>query len=50
MASGPTHAVVKVGAEDKDNTLTKKTKHLVIQAWIVGVQEGFYGVEGHGWS
>lgn len=40
MASGPTHAAVKVGVEDKDNTLTKKAKHLVIQGWIAGVQEG----------
>lgn len=41
MASGPTHPVVKVGAEDKDNTLMKKAKHLVMLGWSGGVQEGF---------
>lgn len=30
-----------MGAEDKDNTLTKDAKHLVMQGWIGGVQEGF---------
>lgn len=40
MASGPTHTVAKVGAEDKDNTLTKKAKHLVMQGWIGAALEG----------
>lgn len=40
MGPRPTHAVVKVGAEVKDNTLTKKAKYLVMQGWIGGVQEG----------
>lgn len=39
MAFGPTIAVVKVGAEDKDDTLMKKAKPLVKQGWISGIQE-----------
>lgn len=41
MAPRRTQAVVKVGAEDKDNTLMKKAKDLVMQRWIGSVQEGF---------
>ena len=40
MVPRPTHAVVKVGAEDKDTTLMKKAKYLVMQRRIGGVQEG----------
>lgn len=49
MASGPTHAVAKVGAEDKDNTSAMKAKHgdVGMERWCIG---GFHNVERHGWS
>lgn len=32
--------MVRVGAEDRDDTSKKKAKHYMMQGWIGGVQEG----------
>lgn len=50
MAFGPTHAAVKVGAEDKDNNFDEESQALGnagMDWWYTG---GFRGVEGRGWS
>lgn len=38
--------LLEVGTEDKDNTLTKKAKHLIIEGWIGCVGQGSIPVEG----
>lgn len=38
--------LLELGAEDKDNTLTKKAKHLIIEVWIGCVEQGSIPVEG----
>lgn len=41
MDFGPTQTALSVGAEDRDDTLKRKSKRLMTQEWISDVQEGF---------